>query len=79
MPVRVMGPLSVAVGASIVIGAGLALRQAEVEQYRRRRRQHDVAGLEIAMDDAGAMRGDERAGDLRTRRSAPGGEGAARA
>ena len=41
------------------------LRQAEVEELRSRLRQHDVAGLEVAMDDARAVRLVERVGDLR--------------
>ena len=40
------------------------LRQAEVEQLRARLRQHDVAGLQIAVDDAAAVRLVERVGDL---------------
>ena len=40
------------------------LRQAEVEQLRARFRQHDVARLQIAVDDAGAVRLVERIGDL---------------
>ena len=31
--------------------------------------EHDVAGLEIPMDDAGAMRGGERVGDVHRRKS----------
>ena len=50
-----------------VVGAErlrLVLRQAEVEHLRPRLREHDVARLEIAMDDAEAVRGVERAGDV---------------
>jgi len=39
--------------------------QAEVEQLRTRAREDDVAGLEVAVDDARAMRAVERVGDLR--------------
>ena len=41
-----------------------SLRQPEIEQLRARLRQHDVARLEIAMDDAGAVRSRERVGNL---------------
>ena len=45
-------------------GAGdrrrVRFREAEVEQLRARLRQHHVAGLQIAMDDASAMRRVER-------------------
>ena len=49
------------------------LRQAEVEQLRRRhprssraaRGQHDVAGLEVAVDDAVLVRSIQRLGNLR--------------
>ena len=44
--------------------AARGLRQAEVEQLRARSGEHDVAGLQIAMHDAGAMRRVERLGDL---------------
>ena len=40
------------------------LRQPEVQQLRAGLRQHDVGGLEIAMDDALAVRLVERVGDL---------------
>ena len=39
-------------------------REPEVEQPRARPGQHHVAGLQIAMHDAGAVRGGERLGDL---------------
>ena len=39
-------------------------RQPEVEQLHAGLRQHDVAGLEITMDDAGAMCDCERVSDL---------------
>ena len=39
-------------------------REAKIEQLRAARRQHDVGGLQIAMDDPVAMRVVERAGDL---------------
>ena len=42
----------------------LQLRQPEVEQLHAGLGQHDVAGLEIAMDDAVAMRGVERRRDF---------------
>jgi len=49
------------------------LRQPEIEQLRRRhpgtprpaRRQHHVARLEVAVNDAVLVRGVERLGDLR--------------
>ena len=44
--------------------AGQCLRQAEVEQLRTGLRQHHVARLEIAMDDAVPVRAVERVGDL---------------
>ena len=50
---------------------GPQLREAEVEQLGAGSRQHDVAGLEIAMDDAGTMCLVERVGDLDRRSSAP--------
>ncbi|MDO8795479.1 MAG: hypothetical protein Q7J25_12760 [Vicinamibacterales bacterium] len=40
------------------------LRQTEVEQLRALFRQHDVGRLEVAMDDALAVRAAERVGDL---------------
>ena len=40
------------------------LRQPEIEQLRARLRQHDVAGLQVAMDDAFAMRLVERVRNL---------------
>src|SRR6185295_8822848 len=40
------------------------LREAEVEKLCARPRQHDVAGLEVAVHDAGAMRGIQRTGNL---------------
>ena len=44
--------------------AGHAAGEAEVEQPRAGPRQHDVAGLQVAMHDAGAMRRRQRLGDL---------------
>jgi hypothetical protein len=44
----------------------LPLRQAEVQQLRSALRQHDVAGLEIAMDDSFPMGLVQRIGDLRS-------------
>jgi hypothetical protein len=43
---------------------GRGLRQPEVEQLDAKWRQHHVARLQVAMDDALAMRGPERVGDL---------------
>src|SRR6266852_8758794 len=40
------------------------LSQAKVEQLRARSRQHDVAGLQVAMNDALAMGPIERVGDF---------------
>ena len=40
------------------------MRQAEVEELRPRGRQHDVGGLEIAVDDAERVRGGQCVGDL---------------
>jgi hypothetical protein len=42
----------------------IRLRQAEVEQLGARFRQHHVARLEVAVDNAGAVRGVERTGDV---------------
>ena len=42
------------------------LREAEVEELRPRLRDHDVAGLQIAMDDPGPVRLVERIRDLNT-------------
>ena len=43
---------------------GAASREAEVQQLRAGTREHHVAGLQIAVDDARAMRVVERVGDL---------------
>src|SRR5690606_14107794 len=43
---------------------GMPLRDAEVEQLRAARRQHDVRGLEITVNDADAVGRRERADDL---------------
>ena len=40
------------------------LRQAEIEQLRAVLREHDVRGLQVAMDDAGTMRRSESIGQL---------------
>jgi hypothetical protein len=40
------------------------LREAEVEELRAALCDHDVAGLQVAMDDAGPMRGRQRVGHL---------------
>ena len=46
-------------------GQGLGrLRQAEIQQHRAALRQHDVAWLDVAMDEAGLVRGGEAAGNL---------------
>ena len=45
-------------------GRGEGFGQAEVEQLDARLRQHDVAGLQIAMDDSLPVRLVERVGDL---------------
>ena len=74
-------------GAAGNVGRGLAahdgllaqLGQAEVQQLRPRLREHDVAGLQVAVDDAGAVRGGERIGDLDRRTGAPGRAAACRA
>ena len=42
----------------------LRLRQPKIEQFRARFGQHDVRGLEIAMDDARAVRLVERVADV---------------
>ena len=39
-------------------------REAKIEELRAARRQHDIGGLQIPMDDSVAMRVVERAGDL---------------
>ena len=39
------------------------LGQPEVEQFGARLSQHDVGGLQVSVDDARAMRGDERVSD----------------
>jgi hypothetical protein len=44
---------------------GRELRQAEVQQLHARLRQHHVAGLEVAVDDALLVRGGQRLGNLR--------------
>ena len=44
-------------------------RQAEVHELGAGLREHDVAGLEVAVDHAGAVRAIERVGDLRASRS----------
>ena len=50
----------------------IALGEAEVEHlHRARGREHDVAGLEIAVDDAALVRRLDRRGDLDRRRRAP--------
>ena len=43
-------------------GARLILRQAKIQQLRSGGREHDVAGFQVAMDDAPAVRGAQRAG-----------------
>ena len=44
---------------------GVGFRQSKVNDFNEAiRPQHDVAGLEIAMDDAGGMRGNQRRSDL---------------
>ena len=52
-------------------------REAEVEQLRAGLRQHDVAGLQIAMDDAVPVRLVERVGDLDRDSAAPRSSGSA--
>ena len=54
-------------------------REPEIEQLGAALRQHDVAGLQIAMDDARAVRLVQRARDLNRVSSAPGSSGQARA
>ena len=44
--------------------AGSNFARPEVEELRARRGEHDIAGLEIAMDDALTVRFVERVGDL---------------
>ena len=51
-------------GAAAVDRAGHDLRQTEIEQLHTRGGDHDVAGLQVAMQDALAVRGVEGAGDL---------------
>jgi len=51
-------------GARYLHGRRLELRETEVEQLRAGLRKHDVAGLEIAVRDALAVRAVERLGDL---------------
>jgi hypothetical protein len=46
-------------------GSPLQLREPEVEELRARTSQHDVRGLEVAMDDTMAMSCVQRIGDLR--------------
>ncbi|MBI4264353.1 MAG: hypothetical protein HY657_08250 [Acidobacteria bacterium] len=60
-----------AVSPGVVVGsidrftpATAGLRQAEVEELGARLRQHDVAGFQIAMDDARAVRLVERVDNL---------------
>jgi hypothetical protein len=48
--------------------------RAEVHQLGAALREHDVAGLEIAVDDAGAVRAIERVGDLRRAATRPAGQ-----
>ena len=57
--------------------AGAPLRQPEVEQLGAALRQHDVAGLQIPVDDACAVRLVERVGNLRSQSSAPRSSGSA--
>ena len=45
-------------------GGGAEPREAEVEQLRAARREHDVARLQVAMNDTLRMRSGERLGDL---------------
>jgi hypothetical protein len=45
-------------------GGGAEPREAEVEQLRAARREHDVARLQVAMNDTLRMRNGERLGDL---------------
>ncbi len=45
-------------------GFGGHTRQAEVEHFDARLRQHHVRGLEVPVNDAGLVRGRERAGQL---------------
>ena len=45
-------------------GGGAEPREAEVEQLRTARREHDVAWLQVAMHDTLRMRSGERLGDL---------------
>ena len=49
--------------ASAAAGVG-ALRQAKVEHLDPCRRDHHVAGFQIAMDDAARVRGRQGVGDL---------------
>ncbi len=52
--------------AVAVDDGGSAFRETEVEELRARLRDHDVAGLEIAMHDACDVRAVERVADLGT-------------
>ena len=45
-------------------GGGTEPREAEVEQLRAARGEHDVARLQVAMNDTLRMRNGERLGDL---------------
>ena len=45
-------------------GGGTEPREAEVEQLRAARGEHDVARLQVAMNDTLRMRSGERLGDL---------------
>ena len=54
------------IGVSVRLGDGVDLGESEIENLDRPlRRDHDVRWLQVAMDDAGGVRGGERVGDLR--------------
>ena len=67
VPDAVIGDACVAAMLTLLTTPGPCrspLREAEIEQLRARLRQHHVARLQIAVDDARAMRGVERACDV---------------
>ena len=61
VPWRVSGPVPVASTLMPVRGGGPSTRgQTEVQEHGFSRRQDDVAGIDVAVNDAGAMRHAER-------------------